>query len=140
MIETRVLVMETSQNLTWVQPLQTGSCEQCKGQGCGSSKLGQLFCSKPRQFQVDNPIAAQIGDEVIVAVAEGAILRGIGLVYLLPLVLLVIGTIWVGRYTPNELYAAAGGGLGLVIGFILAKWLSSRATPSNALPCIIRKA
>lgn len=140
MLETRVLVMQTSQQATWVQPLQTGSCEQCKGKGCGSSKLGQLFCSKPRQFQVDNPIDAQIGDEVIVAVAEGAILRGIGLVYILPLVFLVTATIFTARFTPHELYSAAAGGLGLLLGFILAKWLSSRASPVNVLPCIIRRA
>lgn len=140
MLETRVLVMQTSQEATWVQPLQTGSCEQCKGKGCGSSKLGQLFCSKPRQFQVDNPIDAQIGDEVIVAVAEGAVLRGIGLVYILPLVFLVTTTIFTARFTTHELYSAAAGGLGLLLGFILAKWISSRASPVNALPCIIRRA
>lgn len=139
MLETRVLVMQTSQDATWVQPLQTGSCEQCKGKGCGSSKLGQLFCSKPRQFQVDNPIAAQIGDEVIVTVQEGAILRGIGLVYILPLVFLVVAAMSVSRISTNELYSAAAGSLGLVLGFVLAKWLSSRATAMNALPCIIRK-
>lgn len=137
MLETRVLVMQIAQNTAWVQPLQTGSCEQCKGSGCGSSKLGQLFCSKPRQFQVENPIAAQIGDEVIVAVIEGAILRGIGLVYVLPLVLLLLGTILAGHFSDSDLYVAAGGGLGVVLGFLLAKWLSSRT--SNTLPHIIRK-
>lgn len=138
MLETRVLVMQTAQNTAWVQPLQTGSCEQCKGSGCGSSKLGQLFCSKPRQFQVENPIDAQVGDEVIVAVIEGAILRGIALVYVLPLVLLLLGTTLAGRFSEQDLYVAAGGGLGLVLGFLLAQWLSARS--SNALPRIIRKA
>lgn len=139
MLETRVLVMQTSPEATWVQPLQSGSCEQCTGQGCGSSKLGQLFCSKPRQFQVDNPIDAQIGDEVVVSVREGAILRGIGLVYILPLVFLVVAAMSVSRISTNELYSAAAGGLGLLLGFVLAKWLSSPATAMNALPCIIRK-
>jgi sigma-E factor negative regulatory protein RseC len=132
--------METAPNIAWVQALQTGSCEQCKGQGCGSSKLGQLFCNKPRQFQVDNPIGAQIGDEVIVAVVEGTVLRSIALVYILPLVLLLLGAMLAGLFSDNDLYAAAGGGVGVALGFVLAKWLSSRAAAPSAIPYIARKA
>lgn len=138
MLETRVIVMETAPDTAWVQAISTSSCEQCKGQGCGSSKLGQLFCNKPRQFQVDNPIHAQIGDEVIVAVVEGAVLRGIALVYVLPLVFLLLGATLAGRFSANDLYIAAGGGIGVVLGFLFARWLSAHA--QQAHPYIARKA
>lgn len=139
MLETRVIVMETAPNIAWVQAVQSGSCEQCSGKGCGSSKLGQLFCSKPRQFQVDNPIGAQIGDEVMVAVVEGAVLRGITVVYVLPLVFLLLGAMLAAHFSGNDLHVAAGGGIGVTLGFLIAKWLSTRAFSRHATPYIARK-
>lgn len=140
MLETRVIVMETALNVAWVQAVSTSSCEQCNGKGCGSSKLGQLFCSKPRQFQVNNPINAQIGDEVIVAVVEGTILRSIALVYILPLVFLLIGAMLAERFSANDLHVAAGAGIGVVLGFLFARWLSARPLVQQAHPYIARKA
>lgn len=139
MLETRVIVMQTAPNIAWVQAVQTGSCEQCSGKGCGSSKLGQLFCNKPRQFQVDNPIDAQVGDEVMVAVAEGAVLRGITIVYLLPLVFLLLGAMLAAQFSDHDLYAAAGGGIGVALGFLCARWLSSQAFSRQTTPYIARK-
>ncbi|MCR4298460.1 MAG: SoxR reducing system RseC family protein, partial [Gallionella sp.] len=91
MLETRAIVVQVDGQYAFVQANQGNGCGQCSGKGCGTGKLSQLFCSKPRQFQVDNPVNAGVGDEVIVSVAEGAVLRGIGLVYLLPLLLLLTG-------------------------------------------------
>ena len=91
MLETRAIIVQVEGQHALVQASQANGCEQCSGKGCGAGKLSRLFCSKPRLFQVENPINAGVGDEVIISVAEGAILRGIGLVYLLPLLLLVMG-------------------------------------------------
>lgn len=139
MLETRVIVMETAPNIAWVQAVQSGSCEQCHGKGCSSSKLGQLFCSKPRQFQVDNPIDAQVGDEVVVAVVEGTVLRGIGLVYIMPLLLMLAGAALAQQINSTDLFAALGAVIGVVAGFGLAKWLSSRPHLSQTTPYIVRK-
>jgi hypothetical protein len=45
-----------------------------------------------------------------------------------------------GLFSDNDLYAAAGGGVGVALGFVLAKWLSSRAAAPSAIPYIARKA
>ncbi|MBI3222868.1 MAG: SoxR reducing system RseC family protein [Nitrosomonadales bacterium] len=142
-LETRAIVVKVDKQFALVQANQGNGCEQCNGKGCGTGKLSQMFCSKPRQFQVDNPINAGIGDEVIVSVAEGAVLRGIGLVYLLPLVLLVAGAMlassWAAQPSQRDGYAAAGALLGLVAGFVFAKWLSSRQARQQNQPYIARK-
>jgi len=102
-----------------------------------------MFCSKPRQFQVDNPINAEIGDEVIISIAEGAILRGIGLIYLLPLLLLVtgamIGSHWAALPGQRDGYAATGAALGLAAGFSIAKWISSRQDRNQSRAIIARQ-
>ena len=92
--------------------------------GCGSGKMSQMFCAKPRQFRVRNGIGAHVGEEVRSAVAEGALLRS-ALMYALPLALLFAGAMS-GR--------ALGGGtsgddaerpwaavVGLLAGFVLAE-------------------
>lgn len=142
MLETRAIVVQTEGQYAFVKASQANGCEQCNGKGCGSGKLSQLFCSKPRQFRVENSIAATVGDEVIVSVADGAVLRGIGLVYLLPLVLMVAGvvagSIAADRIELRDGYAAAGAAIGLAGGFALSKWISSRKSQRQNLPFIAR--
>jgi sigma-E factor negative regulatory protein RseC len=128
MLETRAVVVQTDKISAQVVASQGNGCSACDGKGCGSGKLTQLFCSRPRQFKVDNQIKAGVGDEVIVSVPEGAVLRGIGLVYLLPLVLLFAGAALAGQVQDGQrdAYAAIGALSGLLLGFALAKWLSLR--------------
>lgn len=131
MLETRAVVVQLlNQEFALVQASQNGSCGQCSGKGCGASKLSQAFCSKPRQFEVVNRINAAIGDEVVVSVVEGAVLHGIGLLYLLPLLTMFGGAALAGGLAPDtgqhDGYAAVGAVFGLAAGFVCAKWLSSR--------------
>lgn len=143
MLETRAIVVQVDGKHALVQANQGNGCGQCGGKGCGTGKLSQLFCSKPRQFQVDNPVNAGVGDEVIVSVAEGAVLRGIGLVYLLPLLLLLtgatLGSLLAAQPEQRDIYAAIGALSGLAAGFIFAKWTSSRWPRRQNLPYIARQ-
>ena len=143
MLETRATVVQIYPKTALVQANQVSGCEQCNGQGCGSSKVAQLFCSKPRQFEVGNPIDAAVGDEVIVSVADGAVLRGIGLVYLLPLVLLVLGggfaSLVVTRSGQNDAFVALGSVAGLLLGFVAAKWIAARLGRHQNQPYIARQ-
>ena len=143
MLETRAVIVQIEGQYAFVQASQASGCEQCNGKGCGAGKLSQLFCSKPRQFQVDNSINAGVGDEVIVSVAEGSVLRGISVVYLLPLLLLVtgamLGNAWAEQPGLRDGYAAAGAMVGLVAGFVIAKWISVRQNRNHARPYIARQ-
>lgn len=139
MLETRAIVVHKDSQFTLVEASGASGCSVCEGKGCGSSKVAQLFCSKPRQFKVDNDINAEIGDEVIVSVAQGAVLRGISLVYLLPLLLMFAGATLGGGWIAGEQrdgYAALGALSGLLIGFFFVKWVSSRKV--NHQPFIAR--
>ncbi|MBI3479621.1 MAG: SoxR reducing system RseC family protein [Nitrosomonadales bacterium] len=140
MLETRAIIVRVEGRYALVRANQGNGCEQCNGKGCGTGKLSQMFCSKPRQFRVDNPIHAGVGDEVVISVVEGAVLRGIGLVYLLPLLLLVVGaalaSMGVEQPSQRDGYAAAGAMLGLIAGFVVARWIASRQ--ANSRPYVAR--
>lgn len=142
MIETRVVIVQVDGQHALVQANQGNGCELCNGKGCGAGKLSQLFCSKSRQFRVDNPINADIGDEVIVSVADGAVMRGIGLIYLLPMSLLIIGamlgSVWAALPEQRDGYAALGALLGLMTGFAFARWVALRQTGNHFQPRITR--
>jgi sigma-E factor negative regulatory protein RseC len=141
MLETRAVVLEVDKLIAQVQANQSNGCSACNGKGCGSGKLTKLFCSKPRQFQVENRIDAKVGDDVIISVPDGAVLRGVGIVYLLPLVLMFAGASLLGSLAAEgaqrDGYAAAGALSGLVFGFIGARWLSARQ--SRQKPFIARQ-
>jgi sigma-E factor negative regulatory protein RseC len=138
MLETRATVVQLDGRNVLVEADHVSTCEQCSGKGCSSSKLGQLFCGTPRQFQVENSINAKVGDDVLVAVAEGVVLRGIGLAYLLPLLLLLagaaLGSLSAGTSEQQDGYALMGALLGLVIGFVLSKQISLRQSKGYFQP------
>lgn len=139
MLETRAIVVQKDSQFTLVEASGASGCSVCEGKGCGSSKVGQLFCNKPRQFRVENHINAEVGDEVVVSIVEGTVLRGISVVYLLPLVLMFAGAALGGGWIAGEQrdgYAALGALSGLLIGFLLAKRISSSKT--NHQPFIAR--
>ncbi len=131
MLETRATVVESRDRTTWVVAADVSSCEQCNGKGCGSSKVAQLFCSKPRRFEVENSIGAVVGDEVIISVADGAVLQGIGLLYLLPLALMVILGGIADFMHAGDASVAVGAIAGLLLGFAFARLVS--ASRSNVM-------
>ena len=143
MLETRATVVRVDGQVAMVQADQGNGCGQCNGKGCGTGKLSQLFCSKPRQFQVHNPIKANVGDEVIVSIVEGAVLRGISLVYALPLLLMFAGALlgdWMAVQSgQNDIYSAIGALCGLATGFAFAKQQSSSKNGFSSRPYIARQ-
>lgn len=130
MLETRAVVVQLDGNEALVESMQSGGCGRCSSEnGCGGDKLSQLFGSKQRRFRVRNDANAQIGTEVQVSLSEGVLLRSAMLMYILPLVLLLCGGALAGQLPADKAsadhYSIIGGVVGLLLGFVLAKWLAS---------------
>lgn len=144
MLETRVIVVKLEASEAIVETVQGAGCGFCGvGKSCGSSKLSQLLCVRPRQFRVHNGINARIGEEVQVTVADGVLLRSALTLYGLPLLFLfagaLLGGLWIDTAAGQDAGAAMGAAAGLLIGFPLAGFLASRQrTSSMAFPTIAR--
>ena len=129
-LETRAMVIYLDGDEA-VVAAKHGGCGHCDSvKGCGSGKLAQLFCSQPRQFRVRNEVNACVGEEIQVSVADGVLLRSAAILYLLPLALVLMGSLlgsyWAVDVPSRDGYAAAGALLGLAAGFALARLLTLR--------------
>ncbi len=127
-LESRAIVVRIDGQGTFVEPAQAKGCGQCGGGGCGAGKVAGLFCNKPRQFQVENPMEAKVGDRVVVAAADGTVMRSIVLLYVFPLVFMLGGAMLgnvINIGISPDAAAAIGALIGLIAGFLLAKWLGS---------------
>lgn len=131
MLETRAIVVHVQGNEALVEAKGGGGCGNCDSEkGCGSGKLSQMFCSKPRQFKVHNEADARVGDEVQITLPDGVLLRSSIIMYVMPLALLLsggmLGSHWASDTTSRDIYASIGSLLGLIGGFLLARWISKR--------------
>jgi sigma-E factor negative regulatory protein RseC len=104
---TRGVVRELDGETALVEVSQTG-CGRCNEPGgCGGLHPGKILCSsKPRFFRASNPLGAQPGEAVEIAVTEGAIGAAATHAYVWPLVLLLLG----------------GGLAELALGHLLGEW------------------
>ena len=94
MLETEAQVVSLHGGEAMVRPTPRSPCGQCDPQhGCRSLSLARMFVLREPLFRVRNPTAAGIGDKVIVAVHERALLVSTGLLYGLPLLGLLAGAV-----------------------------------------------
>ncbi|MDC7715441.1 SoxR reducing system RseC family protein [Vogesella sp. LYT5W] len=94
MLETEAQVVSCQGGEAMVRPTPHSPCGQCDPQhGCRSLSLARMFVLREPLFRVRNPAAAGIGDKVIVAVHERALLVSTGLLYCLPLLALLVGAV-----------------------------------------------
>ncbi len=130
MLQTNAIITRLEGNEAMVEatgPIGCGFCSSATG--CGGNKLSKMLCARPQRFRVHNGIGAQVGDEVQVSVADGALFRSAFFAYIFPLLFLfaggALGTALAGTRN-QDLYAAVGALAGLAAGFLLVRLLALR--------------
>jgi sigma-E factor negative regulatory protein RseC len=140
----RVVAIENDQLL--LEAETRAACSSCAArQGCGTSVLSKWVGRKFTRFQATNTVNARVGDEVVVGLAEEAMLRGSVFVYLLPLLamigfaLLADGLISTDTASRDLLVlVSALGGFALML-FISRRLLSTNSNRSKLTPVVLRK-
>lgn len=129
MLESQARIVKIEQGATYVEAEAGGNCGsgECNTSGCSTAVLTRIFSQQPKALQVNNPIGAQVGEQVMLGLEEGAFLKSALLAYLFPLLMLVLGAVlglWLaGPVASRDLYAALGGLSGLIISGLGIKWL-----------------
>lgn len=143
MNEMRAVVVSLHGSEAEITPVGNNGCGHCaSGNGCGSGKLSQMFCSsKPRVFRVGNDIRAQVGDEVEVVLPEGVLLRNSLLMYALPLMLMLAAALLVsGVGDTGEAAVLTGAAAGLLVGFLVVKQLARRSGMQAIVRSVVKVA
>lgn len=102
-----------------------GRCDEPGGCG-GGLAVGGPACS--RSYRLADDLGVRVGDEVVLTVPSGGILRAAGWAYGMPLVLGLAGAFVGAALGEGEGFAIGGGAAGLVLGFILLRRLSRART------------
>jgi sigma-E factor negative regulatory protein RseC len=144
MIEAQARVTRAEGETAYVEARNTSSCSACSSDsGCGAKTLVEIFGGPAREFRALNQVGAKPGDNVVVGLEDGALLKGSLTVYLVPLALLFLGAIAASHLAPavtlRDVYSICGGAVGLLLGFVGVKLYAQRITVSGRFqPVILR--
>lgn len=142
MLETSGIVTRVENAVAYVETQRTSGCGHCSTEGgCASATYAKFFGAKPTAFKALNPIGAEVGDQVVIGVEEGAVWRGSLVVYLIPLALLLIGALAGSFWASGDAYAVLGAGAGAVLGYVWLRAASAvMAGRQRYQPVILKKA
>lgn len=148
MIEQTALVISTRGDLAEVQGEHQGACGGCSGGGaCATSLIARYFGRRRPVLQVRNPVGARPGDQVIIGLPEGTLLKASALAYLAPL-LAMVGAAIAGARIADLLAPAHAQGLSILAGLgglvAALAWLARLNRPGSSLaeqcrPRILRR-
>jgi sigma-E factor negative regulatory protein RseC len=127
MIEEQVVITSISPAGAWVEGIQQSTCGSCSAKaGCGQHAMSQLG----RKVTLWLPLAdlpdrmtLSEGQQVVVGLPEGAIMRSTIVLYGVPLISLVLGAI-IGHAAWGEVGSILISIFSMLIGFKLARYWS----------------
>lgn len=139
MIEERGHVVAVERDAVWVETVRRTACQSCAASsGCGHAVLDRQQAGARARVRALSDLPLEVGQEVLLGLPEGALLRGALLVYLLPLVLLFGGALAGEALAPGH-GAALGGVAGLLVGFLFNRWYSLEHRQDGTLhPRVLR--
>jgi len=124
MIEEQAQVIDIQEGQLILQAQTQSTCGSCAvNKGCGTSVLSKVVGRKFTQFQTENNIGAEVGDTVVVGIAEDALLKGSFAIYIMPILGMLIFAL-----------------TGLVLGALLAKqYFLQKHSSQQFTPVVLRK-
>lgn len=145
-------MIEESGQVTSVEPpyatvatQRRSSCSSCSSKGgCGTGSLSQMFAARTQEMRVLNPIDAKVGEQVVLGLEEGALLRSSLTVYIVPLLLMIVGGLFGEWMAPalsmensSEYLSIPAALFGLVAGFGWVRLISRRMAQDDRYTAVI---
>lgn len=125
MIETPATVVDVKSGVAWVETVRQSACGKCGSAGsCGTSVFAKLFGAPRSRLRIEDAQGLRIGEQVVIGIPDGTLVRASFVAYLIPLVFLIAAAGLATRLGAGEGSVALIGLAGLGIGL----WLSGRLT------------
>jgi sigma-E factor negative regulatory protein RseC len=132
MIEEQVIITSITTKGAWVEGIQQTACGSCSAKaGCGQHTMSQLGRKVSLWLAFEAPAhdqwqqGLQLGQQIVVGLPEGAILKSTLVLYGLPLLTLVLGAV-LGDFLGGEAGSIIGSMLFTLLGFKLARYWSGQ--------------
>ncbi len=94
MIEEQAIVVSSEAGIAEVEIVRRSTCGACSARsGCGVSLLDRVLGRRPQRLLLVDKLSVRPGDEVIVGIPEGALLKAAVAAYMVPLIGLLAGAI-----------------------------------------------
>lgn len=139
MIESEAVVARVEGEYAWVSIRPHTPCGSCDPEtGCKTVAMSRMFSGAQPEFRVRNPLQAQGGDLVKVAIADGQLMQSALMGYGLPLTLMMLGALLGFAISPDSwvnILTFIGAGLG----FVGALYLLKQSRRQSVEPQIIEK-
>lgn len=123
-----------------MEPEQVNACDHCHmADACGSR--GGITQSKAKRFPMHNDFGGEIGDRIVVGIAEGALLRASLVAYGIPLAGLILGGVAGQAAVGSDAGAAICAIVALIFGMGVARLVAKQLTRKGDLsPRFLRHA
>ena len=129
MIEESARVVAVAPGYAWVDARRRSACVSCKvASECSTSAVAKLFGVRANRLRVSDAIGVDVGDLVVIGIAESTLTRASLLAYLFPLFALMLGAYGAQTVGAGEGISALTGILGLCLGM----WVAGRRTGAAA--------
>ena len=144
MIEESVTVLAVEEaGRAWVEAERRSACDSCSlKSGCGTGVLSRLMRGRRSRVQVIDDIGVRPGEQVVVGIPEGTMVRGSLAMYAVPLLALIAGALLGDALATgaSDLAEILGGLAGMALGISWLKRYSERMSRDpDAQPRILRR-
>jgi sigma-E factor negative regulatory protein RseC len=131
MIEEDAIVVGTEAGIAEVEIQRRASCNACSARsGCGVSLLDRVLGRRPQRLLLANKLDARVGEQVVIGIPEGALLKAAIAAYMIPLLGLlsggIIGDLAVTDPAAGQAVPLLAGLAGLVLGLLGTRLYSRR--------------
>lgn len=127
MIEEVARVTWSGAGVVRVEAARNSACGQCSSRAsCSQGALSQWSRGRTVEIEVQNPdnLPLQPGQQVLIGLEEGGLMRASLLLYLLPLLMLVAGALGTSMLGGGEGVQILAAGLMLLAGFAIVRRLT----------------
>jgi len=129
-------ILRTEDDIAWVKVQRSSMCDICNSKNICNTLTDENFL----EAEVYNPINGEVGDRVEFMISTSSLLKITGLLYIVPVVLLLAGAIsGFSFFSPPEFYALLFGLTGFFFSYFLIRIISLKiAIKKKFTPEIIR--
>lgn len=124
-------VVEIKKKKAIVRLNRNSACEHCNL--CGLTKRDKFI-----DIEIDNKKNAKLGNEVVVSMSDGNVIKAATIVYVVPLLLAIIGLFVASILKMGEKYEMIFAGIGILVGAVFIIIMDRRLKKTGFNPKITK--